>query len=182
MYNHLFLLILSNLLIQSQVFLRKIHQVHFLNRRLRNLILYMLNLPISFFPDFGSEPMHEDLPVPKCGHVEYDPELFNLEQFDYGSLDDHSPTQEPYDEHIPEVLTTSAIPSVIAQLRKKNTKIRKLKEVLRSYEQTQQEQYLLLVETETYNEQWRAYSLKLLQKNEKLKGKSDRAVVGIKRL
>ena len=25
------------------------------------------------FPDFCSEPVHEDLPVPKCGHVEYDP-------------------------------------------------------------------------------------------------------------
>ena len=88
--------------------------------------------------------MHEDLPIPKCGHVEYDPELFNPQQFDYGSSDDHSPTQEPHDEHIPEVLTTSSIPSVIAQLRKKNKNIRKLKAVLRSYEQTQQEQDLCL--------------------------------------
>ena len=126
--------------------------------------------------------MHGDLPIPKCGHVEYDPELFNPQQFDYGSSDDHSPIQEPYDEHIPEVLTTSSIPSVIAQLRKKNKNIRKLKAVLRSYEQTQQEQDLLLVETETYNEQWRAYILKLLQKNEKLKGKCNREVVGKKRL
>ena len=78
--------------------------------------------------------MHGDLPVPKCGHVEYDPELFNPQHFDYGSFDDHSPTQEPYDEHIPELLTTSAISSVIAQLRKKNKKIRKLKSMLRSYE------------------------------------------------
>ena len=52
--------------------------------------------------------MHGDLPGPKCGHVEYDPE-----QFDYGSYDNHSPTQEPSGEHIPEVSTTSAIPSVI---------------------------------------------------------------------
>ena len=117
-------------------------------------------------PDFGSEPvdpcLHENPLVPKYFHVKYDPELFNPQQFDYGSSDDHSPTQEPHDEHIPEVLTTSSIPSVISQLRKKNKNIRKLKAVLRSYEQTQQEQDLLLVETETYNEQWRAYSLKLL--------------------
>ena len=33
-----------------------------------------------------------------------------------------------------------------------------------------------------YNEQCRDYSLKLLQKNEKLKGKHDKVVVGIKRL
>ena len=52
--------------------------------------------------------------------------------------------------------------------------------MLKSYEQTQQEQDLLLAETKTYNEQWRAYSLKFLQKNEKLKGKRDRAVAGIK--
>ena len=39
--------------------------------------------PFDFiFPYFGLEPMHEDLPVPKCGHVEYDPELFNPQQFD----------------------------------------------------------------------------------------------------
>ena len=54
--------------------------------------------PSNFiFPDFGPEPRHEDLPVPKCGHVEYDPELLNPQQFDYGSYDDHSPRQEPYD-------------------------------------------------------------------------------------
>ena len=29
------------------------------------------------FHDFGFEPMHEDLHVPKCLHVEYDNELFN---------------------------------------------------------------------------------------------------------
>ena len=33
------------------------------------------------FPDFGSEPinpyLHENPPVPKYGHVEYNPELFN---------------------------------------------------------------------------------------------------------
>ena len=40
----------------------------------------------------------------------------------------------------------------------------------------------MLAESEKYNEQWRDYSLKLLQKNEKLKGKHDKAVVGIKRL
>ena len=32
-------------------------------------------------PDFGSEPVnpnvHENPPIPKYGHVEYDPELFN---------------------------------------------------------------------------------------------------------
>ena len=110
--------------------------------------------------------MHEYLAIPKRGHVEYDPELFNPQQFDYGSSDDHSPTQEPCDEHILEVSATSAIPSVIAQPRKKDKKIRNIKVVLRSYEQTQQEQDLLLAETETYNEQWRAYSLNLLQKNE----------------
>ena len=124
--------------------------------------------------------MHEYLAIPKRGHVEYDPELFNPQQFYYGSFDDHSLIQEPCDENIPKVSSTSAIPSVIAQLRKKNKKIRKLKVVLRSYVQTQQEQDLLLVETETYNEQWRAYSLKLLQKNEKLKGKCNREVVGKK--
>ena len=78
--------------------------------------------------------MHGDLPVPKCVHVEYDPE-----QFDYGLSDDHSLTQEHYDEHIPEVSATSAISYVIAQPRKKNKKIRNLKVVLTSYEQTQQE-------------------------------------------
>ena len=50
-------------------------------------------------PDFGSEPidpcLHENPPVPKYGHVEYDPELFNPQQFDYGSPDDNSRTQEP---------------------------------------------------------------------------------------
>ena len=54
--------------------------------------------------------------------------------------------------------------------------------MLMLYEQTQQEQDLLIAETKTYNEQWRAYNLKLLQKNEKLKGKRDKAVAGIKRL
>ena len=77
--------------------------------------------------------MHEDLPSPKCVHVEYDPE-----QFDYGSSDDHSLTQEPYDEHIPEVLTTSSIHFLITQPRNKKKKIRKLKAMIRSYEQTQQ--------------------------------------------
>ena len=54
--------------------------------------------------------------------------------------------------------------------------------MLRPYEQTQHEQDLLLAENETYNEQWRAYSLTLLHKNEKLKGKRNREVAGIKRL
>ena len=87
--------------------------------------------PDFIFPDFLSKPMHEDLPFLKCAHVEYDHELFYPQQFDYGSSDDHSPTQEPCDEHIPEVLATSAIPSIIAQLRKTNKKIRNIKEVLR---------------------------------------------------
>ena len=58
--------------------------------------------PFDFiFTDFGPKPMHEDLPVPKYDHVEYDPELFNPQQFDCGSPNDNSPTQEPCDEHIP---------------------------------------------------------------------------------
>ena len=112
--------------------------------------------------------------------MEYNPELFNPQQFDYGSPEDNSPTQEPCGEHIPEVSSTSAIPSVIAQLQKKNKKIKKLKAVLKSYEQAQQEKDLLIAESKKYNEQWRNYSLKLLQKNEKLKGKRDKAVVDIK--
>ena len=40
----------------------------------------------------------------------------------------------------------------------------------------------MLIESEQYNEKWRDYSLKLLQKNEKLKGKSDTAVVDTKHL
>ena len=78
--------------------------------------------------------MHEDLPVPKFGHVEYDPELFNPQHSNYGFFDDNSPTQESYDEHIPKVSATSAISSIIDELRKKNKKIRKLKAVLRLYE------------------------------------------------
>ena len=70
--------------------------------------------PSNFIlPDFGSEPIDENSPVQKYGHVDNDPKLFNPQQFDYGSPNDHSPAQEPYDEHIPEVSATSAIPSVI---------------------------------------------------------------------
>ena len=94
----------------------------------------------------------------------------------------NSPKQEPCGEHIPEVSSTSAIPSVISQLQKKNKKIKKLKEIIKSYEQAQKEKYLLIAEFEKYNEQWRNSSLKLLHKNEKLKGKCDKAVVNIKRL
>ena len=38
----------------------------------------------------------------------------------------------------------------------------------------------MIAEYEKYNEQWRNYNLKLLQKNEKLKRKCDKAVVDIK--
>ena len=48
--------------------------------------------------------------------MEYNLELFNPQQFDYGSPNDNSPTQEPCGEHIPEVSATSAIPLVISQL------------------------------------------------------------------
>ena len=69
-------------------------------------------------PDFGSKPvdpyLHENPLVPKYGHVEYNPELFNPQQFDYGSFGDNSPKQEPCGEHIPEVSSTSAIPSIIS--------------------------------------------------------------------
>ena len=81
--------------------------------------------------------MHENPLVSKYGRVEYNPELFNPQQFDYGSPDDNSSTQEPCGEHIPEVSATSAIPSLIAQLQKKNKKINKLKAVIKSYEQSQ---------------------------------------------
>ena len=57
-----------------------------------------------------------------------------------------------------------------------------MKEMLWSYERNQQGKYIFLAENETYNEQWRAYSIKLLQNNEKLKGKRKKPVVGIKRL
>ena len=57
------------------------------------------------------------------------------------------------------------------KLQNKNMNIKKLKAILKSYEQAQQEKDLLLAESEKYNEQWRDYSLKLLKKNDKLKGK-----------
>ena len=40
--------------------------------------------------DFYSEAIHENPPVPQYVHVEHDPELFNPQQFDYGSPNDHS--------------------------------------------------------------------------------------------
>ena len=40
----------------------------------------------------------------------------------------------------------------------------------------------MITESEKYNEQCRDYSLKLLWKNEKFKGKRDKAVVNIKHL
>ena len=64
--------------------------------------------------DFGSEPIDENPPIPKYGHVEYDPKLFNPQSFGYGSPDDNSPAQEPCDEHIPGVSATSTIPSIIS--------------------------------------------------------------------
>ena len=124
--------------------------------------------------------MHENRPVSKYGHVVYNTELFNAQQFDYGSLDDNSPTQEPCGEHIPEFSATSVIPSVISQLQKKNKKIKKLKVVLKSYKQAQQEKYPLIAKSEKYNEQWRNYSLNLLQNNENLRRKHDKEVVNIK--
>ena len=88
-------------------------------------------------PIFCYEPIDENPLASKYGHVEYDPELFNPQQFDYGSPDDNSPTQEPCDEHISEVSSALAIPSIISQLQKKNKNIKKLKIVLKSYEQAQ---------------------------------------------
>ena len=77
-----------------------------------------MNLLILFFLIFGSELvepyLHENPTISKYGHVEYNPGPFNPRQFDYGSPDDNSPTQEPCGEHIPEVSTTSVIPSFIA--------------------------------------------------------------------
>ena len=65
-------------------------------------------------PNFGFEPvgpyLHENPPVSKYVHMEYNLELFNPQQFDYGYLDDNSHTQEPCGEHIPKVSATSTIP------------------------------------------------------------------------
>ena len=46
-------------------------------------------------------------------HVEYNPELFNPQQFDYGFPKDNSPAHELCGEHIPIVYSTLAIPYII---------------------------------------------------------------------
>ena len=47
-------------------------------------------------------------------HVEYNPELFDPQQFDYGPPEDNSLEHELCGEHIPRVSSTLVIPSVIS--------------------------------------------------------------------
>ena len=117
--------------------------------------------------------MHENPPASKYGHVEYNPELFNPQQFDYGFPEDNSPAHELCGEHIPVVSSTSVIPSVISQRQKKNNKIKKLKVALDSYKKSQEEKYLLVEKSKESNEQLRIYNLKHLHNNIEYKIKGE---------
>ena len=107
-------------------------------------------------PDLVSKPiephLYESIPASMYGNVEYNPEFLILNNLTMALLKIIHLNMNHVANIYLQFSSTSAIPSIVSQLQKKNKKIKSLEIVLNSYRQPQEEKDLLTEEYEENNE------------------------------